>query len=124
MKFLFLPLLVASRLIASEDHVINTEEAQKFQAEYDEQYFEINHDFEKLRHIVLHLMKTVGKAATYCEVKEHGKVEPDPYVLINEVTPDLLIHALQLANFFEQDLGAKYEERIESIIKRINASKS
>lgn len=104
--------------------IIETEPAQKFQTEYDDQYFEINQDFEKVRHILLHLMKTVGKAATYCEIKEHGKTEPDPSVLINEVTPDLLIHALQLANHFQINLGDKYSERIETIIKRIEAQRA
>ncbi len=112
--------MMTSPLLAAEDqpNLINTEAAQRFQIDYDGKYFEINHDFEKLRHIILHLMKTVGKAATYCEIKEHGKIDPDSSPLINEVTPDLLIHALQLANYFNIDLGSKYNERIEAITQR------
>lgn len=100
------------------ENMINTLDAQKFQADFDEEYFEINHGFEKLRHILLHLMKTTGKMATYCERMEHGKVESDPSVLINEVLPDLLIHALQIANYYQVDLSEKYMERVEEIIKR------
>lgn len=91
---------------------------QAFQKDFDEQYFEINHDFEKLRHVLLHLMKTVGKIAAYCEVKERGRTEPDSSEMIDAVLPDLLIHALQIANHYNVDLGEKYEERIKYIIER------
>ncbi|MGE0010159.1 MAG: hypothetical protein AB7F19_06515 [Candidatus Babeliales bacterium] len=60
--------------------------------------------------------------ATYCEVKEHGKIEPDPAQLINEVLPDLLLHALQIANFYENDLGERYMERMQFLIQRSIAS--
>lgn len=91
-------------------------DAQKFQADFDAKYFEINHGFEKLRHILLHLVKTTGKMATYCERVEHEKIESDPSELIDAVLPDLLIHALQIANYYQVDLGEKYMERIEKII--------
>lgn len=100
--------------------IINTDNAQLFQNEFDEKNFEINHDFEKLRHILLHLVKTTGKMATYCEVKEHGKIEPDSSKLIDEVVPDLLIHALQIANYYDVNLGKKYTERIQCIKERKN----
>lgn len=103
--------------------IINTHDAQLFQDEFDEKYFEINQDFEKLRHILLHLVKTTGKMATYCEVKEHGKTEPDAKQLIDEVLPDLLIHALQIANYYQVDLGEKYKERIQYIINRSSSKK-
>jgi hypothetical protein len=98
-------------------------DAQKNQLDYDSKYFEINNDFEKLRHILLHLMKSTGKLASYCEIKEHGK--PADYTeLTDEVLPDLYMHALQIANLFEVDLATKYEERIESNIKKITASQA
>ncbi len=97
---------------------MNTDEAQSFQREFDEKYFQLNEGFEKLRHIFLHLAKTTGKMAAYCEVKEHGKQEPDPSSMVNEVLPDLFIHALQIANYYSVDLGQKYDERIQQIIKR------
>lgn len=56
--------------------------------------------------------------ATYCEVMEHGKIEPDPAAMVDEVLPDLLIHALQIANYYHVDLGEKYAERIQFIIDR------
>lgn len=100
--------------------MINTQEVQQFQSEFDEQYFEINQNFEKLRHILLHLMKSTGKMATYCEAKEHGN-EASPTQLLDEVLLDLLIHALQIANHYQVDLASKYRERIEFIINRSNA---
>jgi hypothetical protein len=103
------------------DVTINTDAAQSVQRDYDDKYFEINNDFEKLRHVLLHLVKTTGKMATYCEVKEQGKIEPDPSQLVNEVLPDLLIHALQIANHFHVDLGEKYAERLQFITDRSNS---
>jgi len=98
---------------------VNTLDVQKSQMDYDDKYFEINHDFAKLRHILLHLMKSVGKLSSYCEIKEHGKLA-DPTQVTDEVLPDLYMHALQIANLFEVDLGTKYKERIESNIQRIS----
>jgi NTP pyrophosphatase (non-canonical NTP hydrolase) len=122
MKYIcaFLFLLLPNFSYAAFD----THEMQQFQREFDEENFQINDGFEKIRHILLHLMKSTGKMASYCEVKEHGKTEPDPAELINEVLPDLLMHALQIANQYDVDLGAKYEERIEFIIDRSKARNS
>jgi NTP pyrophosphatase (non-canonical NTP hydrolase) len=119
MKYLcaFLFLLLPNFGYAAFD----THDMQQFQRAFDEKNFQINDGFEKTRHILLHLMKSTGKMASYCEIKEHGKTEPDPSQLINEVLPDLLIHALQIANQYEVDLGAKYMERIEFIINRSKA---
>jgi hypothetical protein len=114
-------LLLSTSLIY--DDKMSTLDAQENQMEYDSKYFEINHDFEKLRHILLHLMKSTGKLASYCEIKEHGK-PADPTQLTDEVLPDLYMHALQIANLFEVDLGTKYEKRIESNIKRITMNKA
>ncbi len=100
----------------------NISDLQKIQQNFDEEYFEINCDFEKIRHILLHLVKTTGKMASYCEVMEHGKVEPDSTQLVNEVLPDLLIHALQIANYYHVDLSKKYAERVQFIIERSNQS--
>ncbi len=109
--------LLSTRLLCADK--VSTLNVQKSQMDYDSKYFEINHDFEKLRHILLHLMKSVGKLSSYCEIKEHGK-PADPTQVTDEVLPDLYMHALQIANLFEIDLGAKYEERIESNIRRIS----
>lgn len=123
LMFFLSGLFVFSQCVASENnHAFDCKELQLFQKEFDEKYFEINEGFDKLRHILLHLVKTVGKMATYCEVKEHGKIEPDISQLADEVLPDLLIHALQIANHYHIDLGEKYIERIQYIINRSNNS--
>ncbi len=109
---LFLSLLFLGMSPAHAGEVIHTEDAQRFQQDFDGKYFEIHQDFEKLRHTVLHLMKTTGKFAAYCEAKEHGK-EPDASQLVNETIPDLLIYALQIANLYNVDLGEKYDERLQ-----------
>ncbi len=111
-------LLVAGVFMVGSIHGGELAEMQKAQSEFDEKYFEINGGFEKVRHVLLHLVKTTGKMATYCEAKEHGKEIPGPEQVINEVLPDLLIHALQLANYYGIDLEEKYGERIRFIINR------
>jgi hypothetical protein len=112
-------------LAASEERpkAIDTKKAQEFQADFDDRFFEINGGFEQVRHILLHLAKSTGKMATYCEAMEHGK-KGDPSQIIDEVVPDLLMHALQLANLFRLDLSAKYEERVDFVIRRIIESSS
>lgn len=104
--------------MASQSPSLDTYSAQEFQESFDETHFEINQGFEKLRHILLHLVKTTGKMAAYCEAMEHENRAADPSALIDEVTPDLLIHALQLANYYQTDLGQKYNERIAFLAKR------
>lgn len=99
---------------------------QKDQREFDTQFFDKaycknDQDFEKLRHILLHLMKTVGKIASYCEIKEHGK-PADPDELTNAALPDLYLHALQIANLLQVDLGEKYQERIAFLVERNTTS--
>ncbi len=96
-------------LFANEE-LVNLPDRQRFQQEFDEKYFEINTGFEKLRHVLLHLVKTTGKMASYCESMEHGK-KTDASQVIDEVLPDLLIHALQIANYYQVDLAEKYDER-------------
>ncbi len=55
---LFLFLLGAGVSHVNADVGMGIDEAQLFQRDFDEKYFEINHGFEKLRHILLHLVKT------------------------------------------------------------------
>lgn len=105
----------------SGEELINLQQRQRFQQEFDDEYFEINSGFEKIRHILLHLVKTTGKMAAYCESMEHGK-EADPYQVVNEALPDLLIHAFQIANYYQVDLGEKYSKRIQFIINRAKSN--
>ena len=47
-------------------------ELQIKQSEFDKLYWEHNSsEFEKVRHITLHMGKLLGKLSTYCEAKEH-----------------------------------------------------
>jgi len=117
MKLLCLFTLFCGGLSANENST-TLKDLQMVQHEFDEQYWQINAGFEKIRHIFLHLIKTTGKMALYCDIKEHGKIEPDPSQLINEVLPDLLIHALQIANYYEVDLGEKFAERTQFNIEK------
>jgi len=96
-------------------------DGQAFQKELDSRYFELNQGLPKLRHVLLHLMDSTGKVAAYCEKREHGK-DADPSQIIDEVLPDLLMHTLQIANFFDADLGEKYAGRVEFIVKRAQAN--
>ena len=104
------------------EELTNLQEMQKFQKGFDEEYFEINTGFEKLRHVLLHLVKTTGKMASYCESMEHGK-ETNPSQVVDEVLADLLIHALQIANYYDVDLNKKYDERIQFINARAEANR-
>lgn len=114
---LFLSGLFLSIAPTHAGDAFNTEKVQQLQQSFDDENFEINEGFEKLRHTLLHLMKTTGKVATYCEAKEHGK-EPDANQLLNEALPDLLIYTLQIANLYNINLGEKYDERLQVLKER------
>jgi NTP pyrophosphatase (non-canonical NTP hydrolase) len=119
-EFVFLKrgaLLVVMCVSITKPVVLDTHSAQISQNLFDDRFFDINEGFFKIRHILLHLMKTVGKFATYCEAIEHSK-EVDQAQLIHEVLPDLLIHALQIANAYDIDLGEEYAKRIQFLIER------
>ena len=88
-------------------------EVQRVQAEYDSDYWEINQSpTEKIRHITLHVGKLMGKLATYSEVAEHGKELPTDQIQ-QEVIPDLMVYAAQLANIFNLKLEDQYRARLE-----------
>jgi NTP pyrophosphatase (non-canonical NTP hydrolase) len=92
---------------------MDTKEIQKIQAEYDQLYWQHNNpEFEKIRHITLHITKLLGKLAEYCEKTEHGDVI-DKIKVKEQVIPDLLFYSAQLSNLLELDLGDAYMKRIE-----------
>jgi hypothetical protein len=92
---------------------MDLQELQKIQADYDTHYWEVDQsDMEKIRHITLHVGKLMGKLASYCEVAEHGKELPTDQIQ-NEVIPDLMVYAAQLANIFDLKLENQYTARLE-----------
>lgn len=105
----------------NEELQMKLKDLQNKQMQYDADYFMIKTQFEKIRHITLHLTSTLGKMAKYCEIKEHENIPSDTIAnqLEHEVIPDLLIHSLQLANIFNLDLNGEYFERLENNIKRL-----
>lgn len=103
---------------------MDTKELQQKQGEYDAKYWEHNgSQLEKIRHITLHMGKLLGKLSTYCEHQEHKKDHPTTQIH-NEVIPDLLVYASQLANLLEiEDMGESYLKRSEDNKKRLHANK-
>jgi hypothetical protein len=91
---------------------VNLLEAQTAQRVFDERHWDIeDDDFHKIRHITLHLTVLLGKLGRYCERIEHG-APTDARIVVDEVTPDLLIYGLQLANIFDSNLEDLYRARL------------
>jgi hypothetical protein len=89
-------------------------EAQGRQRTFDAEHWQVDEsEFEKLRHITLHLAVLLGKLGRYCERIEHGK-DIGPQIIVGEVVPDLVLYALQLANLLGVDLGDLYVARLET----------
>ena len=84
---------------------------------FDREYFRNDQNFEKLRHVLLHLMKTTGKISAYCEIQEHGN-QGNRDELLDAALPDLYIYALQIANIFDIDLVSKYQQRLAFLAER------
>lgn len=93
---------------------MNSAELQKKQEEYDKKYWQIHGEFEKIRHITLHIGKLVGKLSTYCEAREHG-TEVSNAQIRNEIIPDLQVYAFQLANLLGENAGECYLRRLEEL---------
>lgn len=92
---------------------MDTKKLQAIQQDYDNEYWEVNYsEFEKIRHITLHIWKLMGKLSAYCERKEHG-VDQTQDVLKDEIIPDLLVYAAQLGNLMNVDVGDTFLKRIE-----------
>ncbi len=70
----------------------------------------------KRRHIFLHLGKLLGKFATVEEQADHGEV--DALILGEEVIPDLLVYAAQLAELEDVNLAAAYHARLLYVADR------
>lgn len=92
-------------------------ELQKKQAEYDAKHWHQHGEFDKIRHITLHIGKLLGKLSTYCEAREHARDASDTQIR-NEVIPDLQVYALQLANLLGENAGERYFRRLEETAAR------
>lgn len=92
---------------------------QRIQAAFDaenDNYPTANTPEGKLRHTLLHLGKAAGKAMTYLEQAEHGTV--DTTILEEEVMPDLIVFAGQLAAALDTELGDAYISRLYAVSVR------
>lgn len=93
---------------------MTTKEIQNIQKEYDLLYWQHNNsEFEKIRHITLHMGKLLGKLSGYCENQEHSTNTEDKEQIKKEIIPDLVFYAAQLSNVLDLDLGESYNQRIE-----------
>lgn len=72
---------------------------------------------EILKHTSFHLAKSLAKITHICEQEEHN-IHVSPDIIRDEVVPDLLIYAIQLANLYDVDLDKKYSERIQFVLKK------
>lgn len=91
------------------------------QAQYDRDMWDISHpQFANLRHIHMHLSITVGKIARMIEPRDHsmyhGEV-PDLDEIAHDIEPilaDLVMHAAQIANMNNGNLGDMIRRRYRS----------
>jgi hypothetical protein len=88
------------------------------QRQYDADMWEITDPpFANLRHIHLHLSKSVGKIAGIVEPLDHNIYEgnvPDVDLTKDELSPilaDLVMHASQIATMVDGDLGEMIRDR-------------
>lgn len=73
---------------------------------------------ERTRHTLLHLVKAHGKLSTVCERREHGLDVPAD-VIADEVAPDLLYHAVTLADGHGVDLEDAFLARLDANWARV-----
>jgi hypothetical protein len=72
---------------------------------------------ELLSHKCFHLGKAVGKLSTVCEIADHGETPPTA-LLTEEVIPDLIIYALQLANLYNLNLDEIFVRRMGYVLAK------
>jgi hypothetical protein len=120
-----LGLLVLSGIVLGlpwEDTMLN--ELRKIQKQCDEisftifgkKYNQLTPE-EILKHKCFHITNLLAKVSAVCEKHEH-ELEGDTAKIVNEVVPDLLVYALQLANAYSVDLDRSYRDRIEFIVEK------
>lgn len=101
-----------------EDTISGMRALGLLQRQYDDDMWEIGKpDFANLRHIHLHLSRTLGKIATLVEPRDHLSYkgeEPDVTELAEELSPilaDLVMHAAQISNMVGGNLGQMVKDR-------------
>lgn len=100
---------------------LSLEDLRRSQHQFDVQYFsgaDNENAYAKRRHISFHLGILVGKLLRVEELADHG-IE-DSSVVSNEVIPDLLVYAAQLANLSDTDLDEAYNRRLYGVAQRIS----
>lgn len=90
------------------------------QRQYDKDMWDISDpQFANLRHIHLHLSSTIGKIARIVEPWDHrmyaGEVPnvSDAREDLSPILADLVMHAVQIANMIEGDLGEMIKARYQ-----------
>ena len=97
---------------------MDIKDIQKRQAAYDEKGWQHSGDeLVHLRHVTLHLGKLLGEMSAYCEAREHDR-EASIDKIQTAVIPDLIMHALRLANHLGVDAETAFLER-----ERINTER-
>lgn len=86
---------------------MRVEQAQELQTIFDERNWAHEAGTDTTEHTLLHLMKDVGKIATYSEAVQHGH-EPTEDELREQVVGNIMMHALRLAN----NLGVNLEDAL------------
>jgi hypothetical protein len=91
---------------------------QKRQADYDLKGWQHSGDeLVHIRHVTLHLGKLLGELSSYCEMREHEKDAPVDKIK-TAVIPDIIMHALRLANLLGVDAEKAFLDREKANIER------
>ena len=90
---------------------MDLKDLQRRQADYDTKGWQHAGDnLVHIRHITLHLGKILGELSALCEAGEHDRDYPTDKIR-EAVIPDLLMHALRLANHLGIDAEDAFMER-------------
>jgi len=93
------------------------EEVMTTQREFDIAYFSgAADDAGKRRHVAFHIGILAGKLLRIEERADHGPIPDEVYsVLVEEVIPDLLVYASQLAEIAGINLDDAYRSRLQRL---------
>ena len=95
-------------------------EIDQISIEFEKEYWVASSSRQgKIRHILLHMTKMLGKLGGVIEKWEHG-LEVDEKVIGQEIVPDLLMYALMIAREEGVDVEKVFLERLEMNKKKVN----